>query len=48
MAENKKNETQVTSHSTATNSATPVVNYVKKQKKTCPALYPSKPHTSNK
>ena len=48
MSENKKKETQVSPPSTNTTSVNPAENREKKPQKACPALYPSKPHTSNK
>lgn len=49
MTENKKNgEAQVTTHSTTVSPAATTSNETKEHKKTCPALYPSKPYTSNK
>ena len=49
MTEKKKNgKSQATSTNSAIASTTPANNEANDRKKNCPALYPSKPHTSNK
>ncbi len=48
MTENKKNGEPQETPRTTTSPGTTTNSEPKEKKKTCPALYPSQPYTSNK